>query len=170
MSEADLIPDKPDKPDKPRKQAEILDVVQDFFTNKFGENLLTMGGLTIPVQDIKDKRKGINLCVLHPVTETGKLTLNNYVKEYERNYDVYRNPSQGPRRKYTPVTTLEVDEAAIEVLETKDLPQPKDLSQTKEIDLVNLYGFGGGKRNKSKKPKRRNSRSKRRKTVSKRRR
>jgi hypothetical protein len=56
----------------------------------------------------------------------------------------YETGTYGVLRKYKPVTTLEVDS-----------PHP---------------GTGGGKRNKSKKPKRRNSRSKRRKTVSKRRR
>jgi hypothetical protein len=137
MPDADLIPDKP------RKQAEILDVVQKFGKDEVGsETLITHGGLTIPLRDIADKRNGIDLCVLQPVTKQGEATLEKAKKAYELNFDPTRNPSRGPRRNYVPVTTLQVDSNPA----------------------------AGGKRNKSKKPKPRNSRSKRRKTVSKRRR
>lgn len=88
--------------------------------------------------------EGIPRAILKPVTEVGKTRLKNAIKKYEENYNIYKPEGEkhGPQRVYTPVTTLAVDSPAA----------------------------AGGKRNKSKKPKRRNSRSKRRKTVSKRRR
>lgn len=85
---------------------------------------------------------GLRLGLLEPVTKQGKDTLEQARKYYEFNFDPMKTPSRGPQRKYVPVTTLQVDSNPA----------------------------AGGKRNKSKKPKRRNSRSKRRKTVSKRRR
>ena len=89
-----------------------------------------------------NKMKGIPRAILKPVTEAGKATLQDAISEYEANFYPLRKPAIGPTRVYKPVTTLAVDSPPA----------------------------AGGKRNKSKKPKRRNSRSKRRKTVSKRRR
>lgn len=146
MSEAEL------NPGKQRVEAKILDIID----NEDGNTIYTKGGLELTTNDMD----GIYRCVTKPVTEKGRTTLDRAIEYYERNYDINRTPSQGPRRKYTPVTTLEVDDAAIEV------PQPEDDNANKTNDIKE----GAGKRNKSKKPKRRNSRSKRRKTVSKRRR
>ena len=85
---------------------------------------------------------GLRLGLLEPVTKQGKEKLKTAIDYYKLNYDPMKTPSRGLQRKYVPVTTLQVDSNPA----------------------------AGGKRNKSKKPKRRNSRSKRRKTVSKRRR
>ncbi len=119
--------------------AEILDIIDKINITRSGlDVIVTKGGLEIPI----NKMKGIPRAILKPVTEVGKATLQYAISEYEANFDPLRKPPVGPKRVYTPVTTLEVDSNPA----------------------------AGGKRNKSKKPKRRNSRSKRRKTLSKRRR
>ena len=125
----------------------VLDIVAGYGASKTGQtgrSIITEGGLNFPLGDIgRQWGKGIDLCVLQPVTEKGKDTLNKAIKIYERGVPAHLNGGvEISTRKYIPVTTLAVDSPPA----------------------------AGGKRNKSKKPKRRNSRSKRRKTVSKRRR
>lgn len=83
---------------------------------------------------------GIYQCVTQPVTQQGEKTLSNAINYYEMNLKGFLN-GKPVKRKYAPVTTLAVESPPIAT---------------------------GGKRNKSKKPKRRNSRSKRRKTLGKR--
>ena len=154
MSEASLIPDKP------RTPAEILDIIDRRDVN----SLYTKGGLKMS----HNRMSGIGQCLLKPVTEEGKKIIDNAIALYERNYDVFREPSLGPPRKYVPVTTLEVDEPATKV---SPIPASIDSNSTRvPTGFEGLLGGHRGKRNKSKKPKRRNSRSKRRKTLSKRRR
>ena len=122
-----------------KQPAEILDIIDKTATTRSGlDVIVTKGGLEFPI----NKMEGIPRAILKPVTEIGETTLKNAIRQYEENFDLKRTPPYGPKRVYTPVTTLPV------------VSTPA----------------AGGKRNKSKKPKRRNSRSKRRKTVSKRRR
>ena len=114
-------------PGKQRVEAEILDII-----DKVVDNIIhTKGGLRFRTIDMI----GIEKCLLKPVTDEGKATLNNAIASFKNRRDTYG-------KDYEPVTTLAVDSSPA----------------------------AGGKRNKSKKPKRRNSRSKRRNTVSKRRR
>jgi hypothetical protein len=127
-----------------KQPAEILDIIDKIIginsKTSRGAYVLTKGGLEIPTTMMGNFPQAI----LKPETPKGIELLNTYVTKYEQNYDIYKPDGQkhGPRRTYTPVTTLAVDSPPA----------------------------AGGKRNKSKKPKRRNSRSKRCKTVSKRRR
>ena len=101
--------------------------------------------------------------ILKPVTTEGNDLLKMYVERYEQNYDIYNNGNKhGPKRKYIPVTTLAVESPPVTTLAVESPPVT--------TLAVDSNPAAGGKRNKSKKPKRRNSRSKRRKTVSKRRR
>ena len=136
-----------------KQPAEILDIIDKTVginsKTSRGAHVLTKGGLEIPITMMKHFPQAI----LKPVTTEGNELLHRYVERYEQNYDIYNNGNKhGPKGKYIPVTTLAVESPPVTTLEVD--PNPA----------------AGGKRNKSKKPKRRNSRSKRRKTVSKRRR
>lgn len=121
MSGTDLL--TPNQVKDEEVKAEVLDIL----SSRSGNQYITMGGLKLE----GNMMEGIKLGVLVPVTNQGKANLKRYVDYFE----------EMNRKKYTPVTTLQVEPPA-----------------------------AGGKRNKSKKPKHRNSRSKRRKTLSKRRR